>query len=93
MPYKIKGNIKMKKLVFFSLILLSGCAFSGCSNASRAQEILDHQGYTKCSMLGADTFGCSGDTWTCDKFICNDIKGKPVSGDVDCGDGCIVRLN
>jgi hypothetical protein len=83
----------MKKIILFSLILLSGCAFQGCSNPTQAMATLKGQGYTNCQLQGYDGFGCTGDDMSSDGFTCLGKDGGFVSGDVCCGmsNGCTIR--
>lgn len=68
----------------------------GCSNSSRATEVLEDQGFTHIHITGYQPFVCAESDTTCTGFTARSPSGHAVRGAVGCGlitKGCTIRFN
>lgn len=61
-------------------ISLAFLALTGCTDAPRAQKVLEGMGYTQVKAGGYAVFGCSKDDTVKTKFTAIDQRGQKVSG-------------
>lgn len=97
----------MKKLL--TILILSAVVFGGCASASsptnrqptaektRAEHVLEENGYENINITGAAILGCSEDDsiFTSKHFTAKNSAGNNVEGTVCCGlllKGCTVRF-
>jgi hypothetical protein len=81
--------------IFLILGILCLLSLFGCTNESRAQKILDQEGYTEVSFTGYKPFACSEDDSTKTGFSATSQSGSIVTGVVCCGlmKGCTIRYD
>lgn len=81
----------MKKFAALGIALV----LVGCTDAKKATDVLESQGYTNIQIGGYSYFGCSESDSVHTEFTATGVNGKPVSG-VVCsswwGKGATVRF-
>lgn len=84
----------MKKLLLISVLAITAL-LSGCTNTSKAEEVLMKNGYTNIKMTGYSFFGCSDSDSFSDGFEAKSPNGSNVVGVVCSGmfKGATIRFD
>lgn len=69
----------MKRLFIVCLMVLALC-LSGCTDAPKATNLLQSQGYTKIEMTGYSFFGCGKNDYWRTGFVATAPNGSRVEG-------------
>jgi hypothetical protein len=89
--YNVYFGVIMKKFLIIAAVVL----LSACTNTTKAERVLNENGYTDIQMTGYSMFGCDKNDSFSDGFKAKSPSGKTVTGVVCSGwfKGSTIRFD